>query len=65
VSTKLPRDTVESLVAEAEIEMIDAIIHNEQLRYEQLKETRTWLLNLLPTPGTSPSETSSPSPADA
>lgn len=46
MTARLPRKVVEALVAEAEIEMVDAIIHNEQLRYQQLKETREWLLSL-------------------
>lgn len=45
---KLPRSTIELLITEAEIEMIDAIIHNEQTRLSKLKETHEWLSNLLP-----------------
>lgn len=59
MSARLPRETVETLVMEAEKEMIDAIIHNEQTRYQQFKETREWLLTSLPTP----SKTTRPSPA--
>jgi hypothetical protein len=47
---QLTREVIETLVAEAEMDMVDAIIHNEQLHYQQLKETRSWLLNLLNQP---------------
>lgn len=41
---RLPREVVETLVAEAEVEIIDAIIHNEPYRRDQMKELRAWLL---------------------